>query len=231
MKIQFLTLSVFVLFSINGFASEIRGIIKNESGERLSGVAIYSYHVRGGIASSDEKGTFTVPETKVLFFRCEGYQPLTKIIDPATSQLEIVLVDSKNLEIILPVCKYDNKNENRVGQSFKFLVPKDAKVHTSIDDYWYFSIRKNFGNREVVLSGIEGPNATLGVPPEEWILNAVEFTEHSYKNKPQFSDLRGKSKDGTYWRFIGIFSVSIKYSGLTKEEAKYFDNIISSACI
>ena len=72
--------------------------------------------------------------------------------------------------------------------------------------------------------------ATLGLPPEDWILNASEFSEQSYKNKENFSDIRGKSKDGTFWRYIGRFGESIEYSGLTAQEAKYFDEIIATAC-
>ena len=73
--------------------------------------------------------------------------------------------------------------------------------------------------------------ATLGMPPEEWILNAKEFTERSYKNKGLFTDMRGRANDGTYWRYIGALGESIEYSGLTEEAAKYFDKIIDNACM
>lgn len=232
MKIQFLTLCVFVMSSFTGLASEIKGRIINEMGERLAGVSIYSHHVRGGIVGSDEKGAFSVPETKVLFFRHNGYILQTKIIDSPTFPLVIVMVNSKKSGIVLPECSTANKKENFVGVNLNFHVPKDATSHRETDDdYSYFVIYKKFGEREVELSGISGSHASRGVPPEEWILNSVDFSEQCFKNKPQLSDLRGKLKDGTYWRFIGVFGTSIKYSGLSKDEAAYVDKIISSACI
>ena len=72
--------------------------------------------------------------------------------------------------------------------------------------------------------------ATPGLPPEKWILDAIEFSERSYKAKELFSDIRGKAKEGTYWRYIGRFGEEIEYSGLTEQEAKYFDTIIDTAC-
>ena len=123
-----------------------------------------------------------------------------------------------------------NLKEKRVGNSLKFLIPNGAKTNRGSDvDYGNYFISKKINKRKVWMAGIHGPSATLGIPSEEWILNATEFTERSYDGR-YFSDTRGRAKDGSYWRYIGAFGEQVEYSGLTAEEAKYFDAIITTAC-
>jgi hypothetical protein len=71
----------------------------------------------------------------------------------------------------------------------------------------------------------------LGIPPYAWILNATEFSERSYKaGDVEGADMRGRLRDGTYWRFVGRLGESLQYSGLSQEQAAYFDRIIDGAC-
>jgi hypothetical protein len=76
-----------------------------------------------------------------------------------------------------------------------------------------------------------GPYGSLGIPPYAWILNATEFSERSYKARDlEGADMRGRLHDGTYWRFAGRLGEEIKYNGLSKEQAAFFDQIIDGAC-
>ena len=154
------------------------------------------------------------------------------IVDGSTDRLDVILNQATATEIALPACSIVKDKSARIGYSLGLPVPKGSDSHKGFDaDYGYFSISYGSGKDCVWLEGIYGPMATPGIPPEEWILNAAEFTERSYKGKGLLADMRGKSRDGTYWRYIGALGEAIKYSGLTKEAAEYFDKIIDNACI
>src|SRR5262245_13176576 len=232
MKITLLVLIATALLCAEGFASELKGIVKTQAGEPLTDVFIFYGRAMRDITQTYNGGTFSIPgQSKVIFFRRLGYHPLTKIIDSGVTNLEIVLFNSQNLEIALPKCQAGESSGKRFGHSIRLLVPEGAKSKEGFDvDYAYFSIGMRSSSRQVWLNGIYGPMATIGLPPEEWILNAIEFSERSYKDKGLFSDMRGRAKDGTYWRYVGAIGESIQYSGLTEQEAKYFDTVIDTAC-
>ena len=232
MKITLLVLIAASLFCIEGFASELKGIVKTQAGEPLADVLIFYGRSMRDVTQTYNGGAFSVPsQSKVIFFRRLGYRPLTKIIDSAVTKLEIVMADAQISEIALPACQTDKSSGKRIGRSFRLLVPEGATSNEGFDvDYGYFSIGMRSSNRRIWLEGVYGPMATVGLPPEEWILNAVEFSERSYKDKGLFSDVRGLAKDGKHWRYIGAIGESIQYSGLTEQEAKYFDAIIDTAC-
>src|SRR5262245_16495933 len=233
MKITLLVLIATALCCIEGFASELKGIVKTQAGEPLADVFIFYGRSMRDFTQTYNGGTFSIPgHSKVIFFRRIGYHPFTKIIDSGVTNLEIVLFNSQNSETALPNCQAGESSGKRYGDRFRLLVPDGAKSKEGFDaDYGYFSIEMQSNGRQVWLEGIYGPMATLGLPPEDWILNAVEFSERQYKDQGLYSDIRGRSKDGTYWRYIGAIGESIQYSGLTEEEAKYFDTIIDTACL
>jgi hypothetical protein len=232
MKITLLVLIATTLLCAEGFASELKGIVKTQAGEPLADVFIFYGRSMRDITQTYNGGIFSIPgQSKVIFFRRLGYHPLTKIVDSGVTNLEIVLFNSHNSEIALPKCQAGESSGKRIGDSFRLLVPEGAKSNEGFDvDYGYFSIVMRSSSRQVWLNGIYGPTATIGLPPEEWILNAIEFSERSYKDKGLFSDMRGLAKDGAYWRYVGAIGESIQYSGLTEQEAKYFDTIIDTAC-
>ncbi len=233
MKTLLLSLIVVLVLCVNGLSAGLAGTVKSQSGEPVPDVFIfYSRSIRD-IVQTDQNGAFTLPyRSRVIFFRRAGYQPLTLIVDSATDRLDVVLNQSSTTEIALPVCSTVKDKGTRIGYSLGLLVPEGSASRAGFDvDYGYFSISYGSEKERVWLEGIYGPMASPGIPPEEWILNAAEFTERSYKGKGLLADMRGKSRDGTYWRYIGALGESIQYSGLSKEAAEYFDKIIDNACV
>lgn len=184
------------------------------------------------MSESKTDGSFSIPSyDKVIFFRHPNYKPITKVMEPSVTSLEIVMTEVGNSAIDLPACASIKLGGKWLGENIKLQTPIGAKSKHGFDtDYGYFTISKKVEKRTAWISGVYGPMATPGIPHYEWILDAVEFSEHSYKGMGLFSDMRGKSKDGTYWRYIGMFGEAIEYSGLTLKEAEYFDKIIGNAC-
>jgi len=235
MKIVTLTLVAILYLAVNSSAAELKGTVKSTAGKPLAEVFIYPNRSLNDIAETDDNGFFSLPRhSRVIFFRRAGFRPLTKIVDESTTSLDVVLEEATATEWLIPSCSSTRDSEKRVGFSLRLSTTKEGTVHEGSDiDYSYFSIGYGPKENRVWLKGIgQGSYATLGVPPEEWVLHAKEFTERSYRSgKAEGADMRGRSVDGTYWRYIGRFGESVEYSGLTEEQAAFFDRIIDKACM
>lgn len=227
-----LALGAMLVLAVEGSSAELTGTVKSTSGTPLAGVFIFYGPSQREIEETNSQGFFSLPRhSRAVFFRRAGFRPFTKIVDESVTKLDIILEEATDSELILPVCSTVQKSEKRVGYDLILSVPKGAESHQGYDvDYGYFSI--GFGPKEnlIWLEGIYGPMATSGLPPETWILNAPEFTERSYTGHPVGADVRGRSKTGTRWRYVGGIGSSIKYSDASEEAAAFFDKIIDGAC-
>ena len=230
MKVLFLAIAVTIAVQAGSFAQQLSGSVRSSSGQPLAHVYIFPDRSLNHIAETDDNGTFTVRQFEtVIAFRRDGFRPLTKIIDLTTTKLDIVLEDAASSEWTVPRC---NDARDRIGFALRLRVPKGAIGRKGRDvDYESFAIGYGPKTNRVWLSGISGPYGSLGIPPYAWILNATEFTERSYRGRGvEGADLRGRLRDGTYWRYLGRLGQSVEYSGVTKEQAAFFDAVIDGAC-
>jgi hypothetical protein len=186
------------------------------------------------IGETDDRGMFSLPHfEKIMAFRRDGFRPLTRIVDPSTKRLDVVLENAAATEWVIPRCAANDKS-GRIGFRLRLRVPKQAIARKARDvDYEDLAIGYGPKSNRVWLTGITGPySGAFGFPPYAWILNATEFSERSYKaGEIEGADLRGRMRDGTYWRYVGRLGESIEYSSLSKEQAAFFDRIIDGACI
>ena len=233
MKDAFLTLITFIALAASLSAQGLSGSVKSASGQPLAEVFVFANRSLRDIAETDDRGTFSVPRFEtIIAFRRDGFRPLTKILDPSITKLDVVLEDAAATQWSLPRCT-DHDKRNRVGFTLRMRVPKDGIARKGRDaDYEDLAIGYGPKSNRVWLTGITGPHSgAFGFPPYGWILNATEFSERSYKaGDVEGADMRGRLRDGTYWRYLGRVGESIKYDGLTREQAAYFDRIIDGAC-
>ena len=233
MKALFLSLITLIAVSANLSAQGLSGSVKSASGRPLAEVFVFPNRSPGDIAETSEGGTFSVPRFEtVIAFRRDGFRPLTKIVDPTITNLDVVLEYAAATQWSLPRCTAKDKR-NRVGFTLRMRVPKEAIARKGRDaDYEDLAIGYGPKSTRVWLTGITGPySGAFGFPPYAWILNATEFSERSYKaGNIEGADLRGRLRDGTYWRYVGRLGEDIKYSGISKEQAAFFDRIIDGAC-
>jgi hypothetical protein len=84
-----------------------------------------------------------------------------------------------------------------------------------------------------------GPHYTFGRPSNVLISASSEIRERpvrwpSMPSEWPFEhgpvDVRGKSKDGSLWRWIGIFGSAITIEGLTAAEMKKADELLERLC-
>lgn len=232
MKLLFLTVIILIAAQGDVFAQQLSGSVKSASGQPLAHVYIFPDRSLLHIKETDDQGGFSVPRfERIIVFRRAGFRPLTKIVNPSITKLEVVLEDAAASQWLIPRCT-DEDRRKRIGFTLRMRVPKDAIASKGGDvDYENFGIGYGPKRNRVWLSGITGPYASLGIPQYGWILNAAEFSERPYKaGAVEGADMRGRLRDGTYWRYVGRLGESIEYGGLTQEQATVFDRIIDGAC-
>ena len=82
------------------------------------------------------------------------------------------------------------------------------------------------------MSDISGPNASRGRPSEEWITRAREWTARAFEGGDYRGlDVRGRTRDGRYWRYVGQFGEEFSYYGVDEDAARFFDSIIAGGCV
>lgn len=232
MRYAFLSLITLIALCANLSAQGLSGSVKSASGQPVADVFVFPNRSLKDIAETDDRGTFSVPRFEIIIaFRRDGFRPLTKIVDSSITKLDVVLEDAASSQWLIPRCSGGDKR-GRVGFTLQMRLPKEAIAHKGRDiDYEDFAIGYGSEPNRVWLSGIKGPYGSLGIPPYPWILNATEFSERSFKaNDVEGADMRGRLRDGTYWRYVGRLGESLQYDGVTQAQAAFFDRIIDGAC-
>lgn len=132
----------------------------------------------------------------------------------------------------LPACK-SVENENLIGDRFRIQVPKKAILKKGQDvDYSQYFIGFGKKRNRVWLSGIFGPLATSGKPTKDYTESSLEVMQKTwvFEGFEEGVDIKGKLKNGNYWRYFGAFGEAIKYYDVSLEAANYFDSILDGIC-
>jgi hypothetical protein len=230
-------IALYCLCSLTG-ASYLICIVKTGSGEPIEGVIVSSPPYLYAETKTDSNGSIKLANVDrfkgklIVHFWHPRFRPLTKIIDESTSTLEVTLEDASGSDWVIPSCSNSKPNEKRTGDKLKVVVPKGAVVSKGGDvDYSSYSIAYNLNSFRARMEGIYGPHATSGYPSRNLLLNSEMFTERRWKFEDfEGVDMRGRSQDGTYWRYLGIIGECIEYRGVSKEAADFFDRIIDGVC-
>jgi hypothetical protein len=219
----------------------VRGHVVTRMGKPVSGVKIEGSKttccpVKSEKTESDDTGFFKLSDPgEVIYFRKEGFRPLSLVRKKSQEQDEFVLEDAKETNWVFSVCPVAKEKGKRVGKYFRFLIFTGAKMKKGFDvDYAYFDVAAPRGRG--VLSILSGPLASrgMGPAPAEWILNSSAIEERWIVGQTGGSaaiDSRGRLKNGNQWRTISTaFYDSAWYYDVDEESASYFDSVLDSLC-
>jgi hypothetical protein len=117
-------------------------------------------------------------------------------------------------------------------------LPCDAQQPQSYSDVDFGGdvITYRSGGQTHRLRTMSGPFSSSGRPSAEKYLNAVSFNERGWMIRLERRlidglDVKGTSRDGTYWRWVGpILGEFAEYSAADRAAAKYFDSILDGMC-
>ena len=232
--IKHLTQAVLALLCLSAAsaAAEVSGFVRSASGRPLEGVAVSSPPRLNQFSKTPPDGSFKLTvHGKLIFFWHPDYRPLTKIVSGSKKNLVVTLEEGAATRWEIPPCAGDA--DGRKGYtSLRILPPEGAKVRGISDDVSrFFHLTYKLGKEHIQLDGVETPDATLGYPTFHRVLSSREFTERSWRSgKESGLDARGRSRDGTYWRFVGQFGLMVSYQDVSAEGAAFLDKILSGAC-
>ena len=217
----------------------VHGVVVSESGKPLSGVTVRTrkrccpFMEKQTI--TDESGSFILqPDAVVAHFRADDFRPLSVVVHSGQEDLRIVLEGAEGTTWKIPFCASLKEHGERVGSTFKFLVPEAVATsgHTDVDYRKYFMKYPHTTDTLVLWSG---PYASNVDPDGELLENSTSFSERwiSAPATPNIGiDAVGFSKDGKPWRWCGLLITdSGSYIGVSPEAAKYFDTVIDSVCV
>jgi hypothetical protein len=219
-----LVISILLLASRSAAAQGVTGRVTSSSGEPLAGVTIWNMPFEKATTAAD--GTFSLKANPRIFrFQMTGYRPITKFVD---NNATIVMEKAADALWTPPVCKLTA--EWFEGGAMAFRRPKNARLNHGRDiDYGTSAIRYK-GNTLLLGSGFTW---SWGYPNINQFFDTIaELRERDIEYDPEVptSEYRGRRKDGTYVRFIGMFGATIEYDHATKEQADYFDAIMDTLC-
>jgi len=213
------------------------GFVKSESGKPISDVLVCASSYE--CVKTDSEGDYDLAKiskrARMLRFSKEGYKPIIKVLEGATSSPETTLVEGGNTVWNIPACK---ENEKREGYSIKVMVPKGTKIAKG-RDIDYTTINFRFGRTKQWLQIGTGMNWSSGMPFKDDLDSSIEifdrdirFPRAPLENMVYLDgiDVRGRSKDGTRWRETGNAFETLSYRNVSEAAAKFFDSIIDSGC-
>ncbi len=209
-------------------SNTLTGVITSPTGEPLPGVTVRAAQT---YCETDEKGRFRIqlPSDSIKFccvlqFKKKGYRTLTKVVDPASGTLDIMLQPGEQ-KWVPP--DWNPSDSRRVGAQMRFLVPKGAKVKRGRDvDYWTIAVGFGSGkNREWMEIG-GGPTWSSGLPIVSDMTSLIEVSERDMVCGIYGIDIRGRTRNGKRWRFAGTWGETVTYRDASEQAARFFDSII-----
>jgi hypothetical protein len=227
------------------YAAELKGVVKSDKGDALADVDVLTHApIRDGNGKefpgsykqlqtkTDKNGVFNLPDRgRVVYFKRQDLNPVTKILHPSAAQVEIVMTDASLTMWKIPSCSTVPDNSRRVGIVFKVAIPDDLpfQKRAGIDgDEYHFGFDTGSGKFEVM---VNWGGSTSIEPPEDLLLDSKELSERSWRSGDTIGyEIRGIKSDGKLWRRVSFRWGAIAYQGNSEKSAKVFDKLIDSAC-
>ncbi len=220
--------------------NSVRGTVTSSDGKLLQGVVVYPTDKRECCTSqadrteTDVNGAFQFDgNPKVLHFFKGGFAPASRVVPSGAAELNVVMEDDASTRWLLPPCTGKRNRKKEIGWPYQIRLRKRGKVrrkfHANSISYLILDRRK-----EYVLSIQTGTLLGGLDADDDWLLKAASFTERSITDGTNLAgqDFRGTDREGKAWRWVGFSGYTLaRYRGVPPDVAKYFDQIIESACV
>jgi hypothetical protein len=221
---------VLLIASQSVSSRDIHGRVVSNSGDSIRGVVVRS--VPSSETRTDENGNFSLIKTgELVRFSAQGYRPVTRSAQDLLRNPETILVADPHSLWTPPDCSSPSDKQLMVGDWMQFKFPKGVRMRHGGDvDF----------NTNVICQGKAclfhafGPTWSWGLPEADLLQTTQNMKERDVEFLPDKgivgSEYRGRRKDGTLMRFVGVFGETISYDHAPQSTAAFFDNIIDSLC-
>lgn len=205
-------------------------VVKSKDGKPLAEVRVFD-RANGDLRTKSDGTYQTSRPGKVIFLHKPGYRPHVLLTEKLSGRVEVALEDASFSEWRISSCGKEEKLKKLILGNLVVSVLDRAEINLSDDiDYASRAVFYDSGKKER-LDWIHGPHATGGFPPDKWIVSSSEFAIRSCRfDGSEGIDIRGRSIEGKYWRFFGIFGTVISYHDASTDASAFFDRILDSVC-
>jgi len=168
---------------------------------------------------------------KLLFVDKEGYEISVNVVDPNQRNMDIVLSPIRSIPQEIGECSNTTQKDFKsAGKVVRITFPKKFKLKKSSNfEYSGYEIKVNSKQFAGKLSGWTGVYSSK-YAPSHLINDASSF---SVMRNGMGLDWRGRSSNGSYWRYIGgAYGMidSLFYQTASVSLAEQFDAILATMC-
>jgi hypothetical protein len=235
-------LSASAFFGQDSVVSGVRGRVISSARQPVAGVKVYAGKTtccpeKREVVTTDAGGNFELLDPgPLLHAQHDRFRPVSRILHPNDKQIELLLENAKESNLQINVCARGKEAGKRVGEGFRFLIPKGTRTRNGSDvDYVYSYVFS--GKEEYALHILSGLSVTSGpaLPSVERLLESSSFEERWIAGAgavPLGIDARGQSRSGKRWRRFKMYWMEAAwYDSVSDEAAASFDKILDSICI
>jgi len=232
----------FILVSATSlFGESISGTITNLAGEHVSEVKVCT--ASWSCVQSNADGHYEIYKaSQSIRFSHPKYNAVIK--DASGDQLDVVLQKSTKATDNKRIVQYCSEGNNLVGfHNLKIVIPARNISKAQDDDYEMIVIESSKNKNEYLIL-MTGPTVSSGIPSwpsleESPIIIYDRDIDYENQAKPDDGipisvsiDIKAKSINGKFWRFIGNTHVSIiTYRDVSEATALEFDKIMDTLCV
>jgi hypothetical protein len=197
----------------------VSALVVDDNGAPLAGVLVAPLDGDRWSATGADgriKGTTSSPR---LAFRKAGYQ--TVITRPLEG---VVIVMPPAAASAVPRCRWRKGSANT-----RFELPERGGHAFRDIDYNGRAYEVKTATGKHYLQHGYGPMWSFGTPSEMRLRDSTTYEEIRYKDG--VTKARGTLKDGTMWRFLGLWGETISYATKDAEAARKLDALFDAACV
>jgi hypothetical protein len=231
----------FVALSQGQIAPNIQLQTTSETGERLAGVSVWTSEamLNGTATETGPDGQLVLPLSPWEYSRSlrPGFEPVFRFSRDGYIPVTSVIRDSLGTVVVLrrgdhgrTLASCDLKRIEFHFGAMGFVLPKGTKAKEFAGgDTWGARVEY----KKQVLGFGAGPSWSNGYPTwPSFYDNAEQMWEGEIRgpNGVWFAEYKGVRRNGTYFRWIGAYGITVSYDNVSREAASYFDPILDSLC-
>jgi hypothetical protein len=208
-------------------SAQTPGTVESADGTPLAGVLVARLPFIHMTTDADGRFVLERSVARVRFSR-RGYRPTTLLASALPNP--VVLERAANAAWTPPLCGPSSDGTALdVSGVMRFTLPRRTKITRGSGDHDEVAAVQHQG---AWLRTGWGFHWSSGLPLDSEFRGLVSLEERDVILPwgDVVAEYRGRRADGSQWRFLGSFGVTVQYDTKKEEAAAYFDRIIDSLC-
>ena len=219
------------LFSLVARAETVQ--VLDSEGKRISAAMVDPGSIVA-IKQTDAEGLAVLTRTGSYVIRKQGFR--SRLVRVAEGEDLEVRLERSSTEWTAPRCpeRGDYFRFGTPGLGFPMLKGVLASPPVQdVDNMARSYMVETASGRGSIRHG-SGANWSYGSPSSFDLKDTVEYEERASffeEGFPLVTDARGRTVEGTHWRYVGMIGDSASYTGVNEDVAKALDAVLDGVCV